>query len=60
MPDIPPLDIMKEVGRLWSNISIGELETYKKLAQTDLLRYRNEHQLFVEMINKNRRKYFDK
>jgi hypothetical protein len=60
MPDIPPLDIMKEVGRLWGNISIGELETYKKLAQTDLLRYRNEHQLFVEMINKNRRKYFDK
>ena len=33
LPNIPPLNIMKEVGNLWKKINQGDLEKYKQMAK---------------------------
>ena len=33
MPDIPPLDVMKEVGKEWQRVSIKDLAKFKLLAK---------------------------
>ena len=38
-PNIPALDIMKEVGKTWQNISKEELDYFKKKSQEDMQRY---------------------
>jgi hypothetical protein len=38
-PNIPALDIMKEVGRIWQNITKEELDFFKKMSQEDMQRY---------------------
>jgi HMG (high mobility group) box len=43
MPEIAPLDIMKEVGRRWNSISEQDLHKYRSLAVEDLQRYKKEH-----------------
>jgi hypothetical protein len=59
MPEIAPLDIMKEVGRRWGVIEEEELEKYKQLAMLDLQRYKREHQTFVEQINQQRKMAYE-
>lgn len=39
MPDIPPLDVMKEVGKEWQCVSAKELAKFKQLAKADDQRY---------------------
>ena len=39
MPDIAPLDIMKEVGKIWKKVSELNMKRYKALADQDALRY---------------------
>lgn len=38
-PNIPALDIMKEVGKIWQTISKEELDYFKKKSQEDMQRY---------------------
>ena len=51
--DSPPrgLKIMKEVGRLWSQIKEDSLSIYREQARLDLERYKKEHEEFVTIIN---------
>ena len=37
--DIPPLDIMKEVGRIWQRQTPKDLTRFKLMAREDSLRY---------------------
>jgi hypothetical protein len=39
MPDIAPLDIMKEVGKIWQQVTEAEMKRYKQLANEDTERY---------------------
>lgn len=39
MPDIAPLDIMKEVGKIWKKVSEINMKRYKAMAEQDTLRY---------------------
>jgi hypothetical protein len=39
MPDIAPLDIMKEVGKIWQQVTEVEMKRYKQLANEDTERY---------------------
>ena len=55
-PNIPSLDIMKEVGRIWQNIGKEELEYFKKKSYQDLERFRKEHESFIQEINELRAK----
>jgi hypothetical protein len=38
-PDIPPLDIMKEVGKIWQRQHTKDLTRFKILAGADTQRY---------------------
>ena len=53
-PDIPSLDIMKEVGRIWQNISKDELDYFKEKSKVDLERFKREHERFINEINELR------
>ena len=53
-PDIPSLDIMKEVGRIWQNISKEELEYFKEKSKLDMERFKREHERFINEINELR------
>lgn len=55
-PNIPSLDIMKEVGRIWQNITKEELDYFKRKSNQDLERYRKEHEAFIQEINELRAK----
>ena len=55
-PNIPALDIMKEVGRIWQNITKEELDFFKKMSQEDMQRYLQEHERFINEINDMRTK----
>ena len=46
-PNIPALDIMKEVGRIWQNIMKDELDYFKEKAMRDMERYKREHERFI-------------
>ena len=50
-PNIPPLDIMKEVGKIWQNITEEKLEYFKEQSRIDTERYREEHENFIREIN---------
>lgn len=51
MPDIPPLDIMKEVGKSWKRVNEQDMRRYKQLAKTDTTRYQEELEVFINMLN---------
>lgn len=53
-PDIPSLDIMKEVGRIWQNISKEELDYFKEKSKLDMERFKREHERFINEINELR------
>jgi hemerythrin len=55
-PNIPALDIMKEVGRIWQNITKEELDYFKEKAKKDMERHKREHERFIEEINELRAK----
>lgn len=55
-PNIPSLDIMKEVGRIWQNITKDELQYFKQKSDQDLERYKREHERFIQEINSLRAK----
>ena len=42
-PEIEGLHVLKEVGRLWNDISDAEMSLFKDLAKKDLSRYHTEH-----------------
>ena len=46
-PNIAALDIMKEVGRIWQNISKEELDYFKDKSRRDMDRYWSEHARFI-------------
>lgn len=50
-PNIPALDIMKEVGRIWQNIKKDELDYFKEKSRRDMDRYTKEHERFINDIN---------
>ncbi len=50
-PNIPSLDIMKEVGRIWQNIGKEELAYFKVKSDQDLERFKREHESFIQEIN---------
>jgi hypothetical protein len=39
MPEIAPLDIMKEVGKIWQQVTSSDMKRYKHLAKEDTARY---------------------
>lgn len=51
MPDIPPLDIMKEVGKEWQRCCQKDLVKFKALAKVDDTRYQEEMQRFIQHLN---------
>ena len=55
-PNIPALDIMKEVGRIWQSIQKDELDYFKEKSLKDMDRYRREHERFINEINELRAK----
>ena len=54
MPDIPPLDIMKEVGKIWQRQTETDLEKFKAMAKQDTVRYQEEMEKFIGMLNSMR------
>jgi hypothetical protein len=42
-PNIPPLDVMKEVGRLWQVITNEHLRKFQLLSGEDHARYQREY-----------------
>ncbi|TNV84007.1 hypothetical protein FGO68_gene15865 [Halteria grandinella] len=55
-PNIPALDIMKEVGKMWQHISKEELDYFKEKSRRDMERYWSEHEVFINEINDLRAK----
>ena len=51
MPDIPPLDIMKEVGKIWQKQIETDLKRFRSMANLDTTRYQEEMQKFIRMLN---------
>ena len=47
---------MKEVGRIWQNITKDELDYFKQKSQEDMQRYLKEHEKFICEINDMRAK----
>lgn len=47
---------MKEVGRIWQNISKDELDYFKEKSRKDMERYWKEHERFINEINDLRAK----
>ena len=54
MPDIAPLDIMKEVGKIWQNVKESDMKRYKQMAKADTVRYQEELEVFINMLNELR------
>ena len=55
MPDIPPLDIMKEVGKIWQLQTENDLKKFRVQAKDDSLRYQDEMERFISMLNSLRK-----
>lgn len=51
-PDMPVLQIMKEVGKEWKSLSDQGKVKYQKLADQDKIRYKNELKLFEKEVEK--------
>lgn len=47
---------MKEVGRIWQNITKEELDYFKQKSKEDMQRYLQEHEKFINEINDMRAK----
>jgi hypothetical protein len=47
---------MKEVGRIWQNITKEELDYFKEKSRRDMERYWKEHERFINEINDLRAK----
>jgi hypothetical protein len=45
-PNIPPLDVMKEVGKLWQAITKDKLIRFQQEAAQDQARYDREFQIY--------------
>jgi hypothetical protein len=45
---------MKEVGRIWQNITKEELDYFKEKSKIDMERYKREHERFINEINELR------
>ena len=45
---------MKEVGRIWQNITKEELDKFKEESRIDMERYKKEHERFITEINELR------
>ena len=54
MPEIPPLDIMKEVGKIWQRQTENDLKRFRQQAKLDVLRYQAEMEKFIGMLNRLR------
>ena len=55
-PNIPSLDIMKEVGKIWQSINKEELQRFKVKSDADMERFKREHAKFITDINDLRAK----
>ncbi len=44
------LDVLKEVGRRWRNISEPDLAIYKKEATRDRYRFKQERKLYLKAV----------
>ena len=51
MPDIAPLDIMKEVGKIWQRQTENDLKRFRQMAKEDAVRYQTELERFINMLN---------
>lgn len=47
-PDMNALDVMKEVGRRWQNISEEDKKSFQTLADRDKERFKREHQQYLK------------
>jgi len=47
---------MKEVGRIWQNITKEDLDFFKQKSKEDMQRYLGEHEKFINEINDMRAK----
>jgi len=51
-PDMPVLQIMKEVGYKWQNLTSSEKKIYQDMADTDKIRYKDELKDFEKEVEK--------
>ena len=51
-PDMPVLQIMKEVGHRWQSLSDNERSVYQGMADEDKLRYKEELKEFEKEVEK--------
>lgn len=52
MPGIKTLDVMKEIGKRWANITQEDFAYYTEKAQKDKLRYLAESKVFYDEVAK--------
>lgn len=50
-PDMHALEIMKEVGQLWQNLTPKEKQEYESLANEDKIRFKKDMEVFEKEIN---------
>ncbi len=58
--NMEPLNILKEVGRLWQNISDYDLSFYKKEAARDRLRFKAERKAYFKAHDTKKKEEEDK
>ena len=51
-PDMPVLQIMKEVGHRWQNLTDTERNIYQRMADEDKVRYKLELKEFEKEVEK--------
>ena len=50
-PNIPPLDVMKEVGKSWQVITKEDLHRFQIKAAEDNARYQREYNEYLRELN---------
>lgn len=50
-PDMNALDVMKEVGRRWQNITPEDKNHYQELANRDKERFKRENQQYLKELD---------
>ena len=55
-PNIPPLDVMKEVGRLWQVITKDHLRKFQILSADDHNRYQREYNHYMNELSLQKEK----
>jgi hypothetical protein len=53
-PDMGALDVMKEVGRRWQNITEIDKSRFQALADKDKERFKRENQIYLKELEKIR------